>query len=61
MSLFLQKLCGTLDRMAAAAEEANAIQQGMVGAMNRLASSFEQILPVVAKVLSNNLSSAGPS
>lgn len=56
-----QKLCGALDRMAAAAEEANAIQHGMVSAMNRLASSFEQLLPTVAKALSNNASPDGPS
>lgn len=47
--------------MAAAAEEANAIQHGMVSAMNRLASSFEQLLPTVAKALSNNASPGGPS
>lgn len=57
----LQKICGTLDRMAAAAEEANSIQHGMVNAMNRLASSFEQLLPIVAKVLSNNLKPPGSS
>lgn len=58
---FSKKICGTLDRMAAAAEEANSIQHGMVTAMNRLASSFEQLLPIVTKVLSDNLKSGGSS
>ena len=55
----LQKICGALERMATAAEEANAIQRGMVTAMSRIASSFEQLLPVVAKILANNSDSGG--
>ncbi|KAK3912325.1 Phosphopentomutase [Frankliniella fusca] len=49
-----KKICGTLDRIATAAEEANTLQQGMVNAMNRLATTFEELLPAVAKVLSKN-------
>ncbi len=52
--LIFQKICGTLDRIATAAEEANTLQQGMVNAMNRLATTFEELLPAVAKVLSKS-------
>lgn len=47
-----KKICGTLDRIATAAEEANTLQQQMVNAMNRLATTFEGLLPVVTEVLS---------
>lgn len=61
MERLSKKLCGTLDRMATAAEEANEIQMGMVNAMNRLASSFEQFLPIAARVISKSSDLSGSS